>query len=109
VHIGDCGRFWLWAFAGGLVTFSVIASASIGLLVFPLALVALWLASLTEPVWPEALGTLAGAAASCFLIAYLQREPGGFDSVPWLVAGIVLTVIGVGGYALLRPRAARVA
>jgi hypothetical protein len=92
--------------AGGLATFSVVAAASIGLLLFPLALVTLWLASRTGPTWPEALGALAGAASICFLIAYLQRAPGGFDAVPWLAAGIVLALVAVGAYALLarRPR-----
>jgi hypothetical protein len=109
VHLVGCRRFWLWGLAGGLVTFSIIAAASIGLLVSPFALIALWLASRAAPMWPEVLGTLAGAAAICFLIAYIQREPGGFDSVAWLVAGIVLTVLGVGGYALLARRASHVA
>jgi hypothetical protein len=106
-HALRCGRFWLWALAGGLLTFSVVGAASIGLFVLPLALAAIWFAFRAGRVWPEALGTLAGAAAVCFLIGYLQSEPGGFDSLPWFVAGCVLAPTGMVGYALLARRISR--
>lgn len=106
-HALGCGRFWFWALAGGLFAFSVVAAASIGLFVFPFALVAIWLASRAGRIWPEALGALAGTAAVCFFIGYVQRGPGGLDSFPWLVAGCVLAVAGVFGYAVLAPRVSR--
>jgi hypothetical protein len=41
-HVAGCGRFWLWAVAGALVVFSLLAAASIGFLVFPFAVIALF-------------------------------------------------------------------
>jgi hypothetical protein len=93
--------------AGGLTTFSLLAAASIGLFVLPAALLALWIASRGAPRGPEPFGLFAGAAAVCFLITWIQREPGGLDSLPWLVAGLVLAALGIGGYAALERRGSR--
>jgi hypothetical protein len=43
----------------------------------------------------------------CFLIAWIQREPGGFNSTTWLVAGSVLALGGIVGFALLTRRISR--
>ena len=107
-HLAGCGRFWLWAVAGALVTFSLIAAASIGFLVFPFAVLALFLIVPRTRDRAEILGGLIGAAGVCFAIAWIQREPGGFNSRSWLIAGIVLTVAGIAGYGFgrrLAPRA----
>ena len=105
MHRSSCTRFWLWGLAGGLFTFSLIAAASIGLFVMPFALGAIWLAAASGRTWPESLGVLAGAASICFLIAYLQRHHDPVDPRPWLVAGIVLGVVGIAGYTTLARRA----
>jgi uncharacterized membrane protein len=104
VHRSSCARFWLWALAGGLLTFSVLAAASIGLFVVPFALGALWLAAASGRTWPESLGLLAGAGSVCFLIAYIQRHHDPVDPRPWLAAGIVLGVVSVVGYVALARR-----
>lgn len=106
MHLWGCGRFWLWAFAGGLVTFSVVAAASIGLFVLPIAALATAFVARSTRGRAEPFGALVGAAAVCFLIAWIQRAPGGFDSRPWLVAGVVLALLGLGGYAMLGRRLA---
>jgi hypothetical protein len=105
MHRSSCARFWLWALAGGLFTFSLLAAASIGLFIMPLAFGAIWLAADSGRTWPESLGVLAGAALVCFLIAYIQRHHDPVDPRPWLAAGIVLVVVGVAGYAALARRA----
>lgn len=106
MHLTGCGRFWLWAVAGGLVTFSLVAAASIGLFVLPVAAVATALVARSTRARAEPFGALVGAGAICFLIAWIQRAPGGFDSRSWLVAGTVLAALGLAGYALLARRLA---
>ena len=105
-----------WAAVVALLLFSYLV---IGVFVLPAALVAVVLVARRGPVWPEALGGLEGAAAMCFLIAYLNRDYnpcppgpiilgpgqasfscGGADSRPWLIAGVVLAVIGVAAYLI---------
>jgi hypothetical protein len=106
MHLFGCARFWLWTLAGGLATFSVVASASIGFIFVVPTLVALWLAFRAGPAWPEGLGSLVGAAGVCFTIAVIQRGHEGLDARPWLIAAILLALAGVAGYAVLsrRPR-----
>lgn len=106
MHLVGCGRFWLWAIAGALATFSFVAAASIGLLILPFAALATAFIARSTRDRAEPLGVLVGAAAICFLIAWLQREPDGFDSRPWLAAGILLAGAGIAGYALLSRRLA---
>jgi len=103
-HALGCRSFWLWGLAGALLTLSLLGAASIGIFVLPFALLALWLAARTRRVWPEALGGLAGIAGVCLFIAWIQRGGGGLDSISWLVAGAVLGVLGIGGYALATRR-----
>jgi hypothetical protein len=106
MHLAGCGRFWLWAVAGALVSFSLVAAASIGFLVLPVAAVALALVARATRSRAEPFGALVGAGAICFLIAWIQRAPGGFDSRSWLLAGSMLAVVGLFGYSLLARRLA---
>jgi drug/metabolite transporter superfamily protein YnfA len=106
MHLAGCGRFWLWAAAGAAVAFALVAAASIGLLVLPLAIIVTVLAANSTRRRIEALGGLVGAAIICFLIAWIQQGPGGFDSRPWFAAGVVLAAAGVAGYAVLARRLA---
>lgn len=113
--------FCAWAFAGGLLVFALLSGASIGFLVLPFAALALWLVGRTARVWPEILGSLAGAGAFCLAIAASSRDYvacpdgpialgpgeesfscGGLDPVPWLIAGVVLAAAGPVLYALAR-------
>lgn len=106
MHLVGCGRFWLWAVAGALVTFSFVAAASIGLLILRLPPSRRFSSLARRVTRAEPLGSLVGAASICFLIAWLQRPPGGFESRPWFGAGIFLAAAGIAGYALLTRRVA---
>jgi hypothetical protein len=107
MHLAGCGRFWLWAVAGALITLSFVGAASIGLLVLPFAAVATAFVARSTQRRAEALGLLVGAASICFLIAGLQvGGNGGLDPRPWLVAGVVLAAIGTAAYALVTRRLA---
>jgi hypothetical protein len=106
MHVTGGWRFWLWSLAGALVTFSLVAAASVGLLVLPFAGLATFFVARRTRNRAEILGGLVGAAAVCFAIAWIQRAPGGFDARPWLVAGIVLAVAGLAGYTVFARRLA---
>jgi hypothetical protein len=114
--------FAAWVLAGALTVFSLLAAASIGLFIAPLAAVAIWLTARFGRVWPEMLGMISGAGAVSLLIAFLnwgetpctegrllssgQTEVscGGLAPTPWLVAGLVLVAAGIGAYAVARRR-----
>jgi hypothetical protein len=104
MHLAGCRRFWYWAVAGWLVTFSFVGAASIGLFVLPVAALVTVLVARATRTRAEPLGAFVGAGAVCFVIAWIQREPGGFDSRRWLGAGLVLTAAGLAGHALLARR-----
>jgi hypothetical protein len=105
-HLVGCTRFWLWAVAGALVSFSLIAAASIGLFVLPVAALAIFFAVRRTRSRAEILGVFVGAGAICALIALLQRGPDSLDATPWIVAAVVFAAIGVVGYAVLERRLA---
>jgi uncharacterized membrane protein len=105
-HLGGCGRFWLWAVAGALVAFSLIAAASIGLFILPVAGLVTLLAVRRTRSRAEMLGGFVGAGAVCGLIAMLQRGPGSLDARPWIIAAVVLAAVGLVGYAVLERRLA---
>jgi hypothetical protein len=105
-HLARCGRFWFWAIAGALVAFSVIAAASIGLFVLPIAALATFLAVRRTRSRTELLGVFVGAGGVCGLIALLQRGPGSLDTTPWIVAAVVFAAVGTIGYAVLEGRPA---
>jgi hypothetical protein len=118
--------FVAWSLAGGLLVFSVLAGLSIGLFVLPFAVAAVFLVAYHASGWPEAIGVVAGAGAVCLLIAFLSRdhqpcpesgvlpgfnsegafvsECGGFDPMPWLIAGIALVGVSVFAHVLVRAR-----
>jgi hypothetical protein len=104
--------FAAWAVAGGLLALSLVSFA--GLFLLPVALVACWLAGRITRSGVELLGALPGAGLVCLGIAFGARDYspcppggslrippgetsvscGGFDPLPWLVAGLALMVAG---------------
>ena len=105
-HLGGCGRFWLWAAAGALVAFSLIAAASIGLFTLPMAGLVTLIAARRTRSRAEMLGAFVGAGGVCGLIALLQRGPGSLDATPWVVAAVVFAAVGIFGYGVLGRRLA---
>ena len=115
-----------WALALTLLSLAVIGAASIGMFLLPFALLALALAYRRNRAWPEALlGGFTGAGIICLYMAYRSRsyspcaaEPtriqvfagehvtryscGGFEPMPWLVVGALLTIAGCVGYLVTR-------
>ena len=121
------GGFAAWALVGALFSLSFVGAASIGLFLLPAALAVLVLTAVFIRTWPEATGVLLGAAALLLFVgsANLNSTPcpssgsgavhvgrpgdatfscGGWDPVPWLVAGLVLAGASVGFYSLARWR-----
>jgi hypothetical protein len=106
------GWFAAWAGAGFLLAFSLVSAASIGLLIVPFALLALWAILRASPPRWTAFGLVSGAGSVGVLIWVLNRdsrpcpesgeltvpaggtsiECGGFDALPFLAAGLVLTL-----------------
>jgi hypothetical protein len=108
MHLAGCGRFWLWAIAGALLTLSIVGAASIGVFVLPFAALATALVARATQRRAEALGLLVGVSSICFLIAGLQRgDEGGLDARPWFIAGVGLATIGIAAYALVTRGPAR--
>jgi hypothetical protein len=114
-----------WALALALLSFALIGAASIGRFVFPFAIVALVLAERRNRPWPEPLmGGLVGIGAVLLFVAYRNRNYapcppgrfpmrlahgehfscGGFDPMPWLAIGALLTAAGFVGYFVASSR-----
>jgi hypothetical protein len=114
-----------WALAGALLSFAAIGAASIGMFVFPLAVLALVLAVRRNSAWPEApAGALTGVGSVCLFVAYVNRayspcpempirfraeigyhgpfSCGGFKPMPWLIAGLLLIAAGLVGFLVRR-------
>lgn len=102
------GRGWpwfgAWALAGGLFTFSFLTGLSIGLLLLPVAALALLGAAWAAPHAGEMLGFLPGLGAVLLVVAWVNRDGHGVDSAPWLLAGVAAVTGGVVAYAVLRRR-----
>jgi hypothetical protein len=116
--------FLAWTVAGGLLFLAVLSGFSIGLVVLPFALAAVWLVGRSARAWPERLGGAAGVGLVLLFVAFLNRSStpcpesgeltvqpgessiacGGSDPVPWLVSGSVLLTSGIAAYGLVRSR-----
>lgn len=113
--------FAAWGLAGGLAFFAILTGLSIGLFVLPFAALAIWFVGRSAARWPEMLGVALGGAAVCLAVAAINWDYtpcpdgpitlppgeasfscGGFDPMPWLVAGVVLAVAGPLGYLVAR-------
>ncbi|HEX9411039.1 MAG TPA: hypothetical protein VF986_05025 [Actinomycetota bacterium] len=114
--------FGAWAVAGAVMTFSFLTGFSIGLLILPVAAALVVWVVRSAPRPREAIGFLAGVGAVLLLAAFSNRDYtpcptsgqrahlspgssfscGGFDPIPWLVAGSVIVSVVVIGFALLR-------
>ena len=104
----------------GLLAFSGLSW--VGIFVLPATLVACWLAARSARSFLELLGALTGAGLFCLGIGYSARDYspcppggslrvppgetsvscGGFDPLPWLVAGLALALVGALAYGVGR-------
>jgi hypothetical protein len=112
--------FAAWAVAGGLLAFSLLSW--VGFFLLPVVLVACWLAARSARSSLELLGVLTGAGLFCLGIAYGARDfspcppggslrvppgetsvsCGGFDPLPWFLAGLALVLAGTLAYGVGR-------
>ncbi|MGH3023512.1 MAG: hypothetical protein ACRDNI_07650 [Gaiellaceae bacterium] len=112
--------FAAWICAGGLLFFAFLTGFSIGLFLFPFAVVGCVLLARATGLGPPMLGVVSGTGLVCLGIALANRsyDPcppqgqltippgetsatcGGLDPLPWLVAGVLLLAVGVAGHAL---------
>jgi hypothetical protein len=95
-HLAGCAWFWFWALVGfGLA----LGAISLGpLLLLPLGLIALALAS-SERIRRSAFGLLTGAGGLFLFVAWLQQGGNSLDARPWLAIGVALAVAGIVGHA----------
>jgi hypothetical protein len=121
------GWFAGWVGVGALVAFALVSAASIGLFVLPFALLALWVVLRRSPPRSTTFGLVSGAGLVCLLIWALNvgsspcpesgtstappggvdEACGGLDALPFLVAGIALTLAGPALFAAARRRGHR--
>jgi hypothetical protein len=108
----------LWSCAIAGIAFSVVSAASIGIFVAPFAILFTLIMAPWARSWPEAPlgGFFIGPGVICLLVAILSldyapcpADPislapgqsfscGGLDPAPWLIAGLVLVVVGLAVY-----------
>jgi hypothetical protein len=90
--------FGVWAAAGFFSAFATISFA-LGLLVLPVALVAIFGASRLS-LWPAGLGFVAGIGLMCVLVSALNvGESGGPDPYSWLIVGVVLSAASIAAFS----------
>ena len=114
--------FAAWALSGFLTSFAVITGFSIGVLILPFAIVSVAFSAMRAGTSAGLLGFPLGVGITALAIGVLHwgdtpcREQGsvgislgetsgscgGFDPVPWLVAGLIFVAIGVVGNVILR-------
>jgi hypothetical protein len=85
--------FSAWTAAGAIFTFSLLTGLSIGLLLLPLVIVALYLAVRSAPDFRAALGFVAGIGVVLLLLAAIHNFSAG-----WLTPGVVLVVAALASF-----------
>lgn len=94
--------FGAWCPTGAVFSFSYVTGLSIGLLVLPFAVALLLLTAWFAPGFAEALGFVAGIGLVLLLIGYIQREGEAVSPAPFLIGGIFVCMLALGGYVILR-------
>ncbi len=109
-HFAGCGWFWAWALLGSAAALGAVSSLGPILAVPVLAIVALMAGR--PGIRRSAFGLLSGAGALLLYVAWVQRA--GHDvladangewvrsaskSLPWLLVGIVLFIVGIAAHA----------
>jgi len=122
----EVGQAWVW-FAvwlavGGALAFSIVDGLAYGLFVFPFAIAAVVLLIVRHHFDRSAWGLLCGVGLLSLYVAYVQRRGPGtvswhtatasgtdtyMDPRPWLVAGLLLIVVGVAAFLWRRRSVTR--
>jgi hypothetical protein len=92
--------FLAWCAAGSLYGFSFLTGLSIGLLIFPFAVVLLFTTAWFAPGPRETIGLVAGVGLVLLLVAAVNWDGESVDPGPWLVGGIFTCAAAVAGYVL---------
>ena len=115
------GWFAVWLAVGVALAFSAVAVLSFGLFVFPFAAAAVVLLIVRHHVDRSAWGLLCGIGLLSLYVAYVQRKGPGtvswhtatasgtdtyLDPRPWLVAGLLLIVVGIAAFFWRRRKVA---
>lgn len=118
--------FLAWTGSGALIAFTALGLASIGIFVLPFAIAGTAAVRNRARFWPDGLGMGAGIGIMAIVIGVLNLgyrpcpsgsislgpgqtsfECGGFDPVPWFVAGSLLVAASVLAYLFVRDRGAQ--
>jgi hypothetical protein len=117
--------FALWALAGFLLAFTLLAGFSIGFLIAPFALLALAVAAQCAGRGGEAAGAILGTGAALVVVGLLnldynpcsqhgsergtlvldageEASCGGMNPLPWMLAGGVLAALSIALYRVVK-------
>ena len=122
----EAGHAWawfaVWLVIGGALAFSIVDGMAFGLLVLPFAVAAVVLLIVRHHFDNSAWGLLCGPGLLSLYVAYVQRKGPGtvswhtatasgettyMDPRPWLVAGLLLIVVGIVAFLWQRRGATR--
>lgn len=121
---GAWGWFLAWALAGAAYGAGVVGAATIGIVVFPIAIVATVVLLGRRPALSGLPGAALGVGAVLIYVAYVNRRGPGtvctqhgggagyrcvseLSPLPFVVAGAVAVVVGVGLFVVLGRRLGR--
>jgi hypothetical protein len=115
-----------WALGAALLSLAAIGAASIGVFIFPFALLGLLIVARRNREWPEGAGCLTGIGGVCLFVGFgnLDYMPcptmpirirvvegmrgsfscGGPEPMPWLAFGLLLIAAGIVMYWIPRRR-----
>jgi hypothetical protein len=111
--------FAVWLAVGVALAFSIVDIPAYGLFVFPFAAAGVVLLVVLHHLDRSAWGLLCGIGLLSLYVAYVQRKGPGtvtwhtatasgadtyLDPRPWLIAGLLLVLVGVGAFLWRRRR-----
>ncbi len=87
--------FSAWAIAGAVFTFSVLTGLSIGLLLLPIVVAALYLAARSAPDFQASIGFAAGIGVVLLSLASIHNFSAG-----WLIPGVVFGAVALASFSV---------
>jgi hypothetical protein len=89
------GGFTVWTAAGAVFTFSLLTGLSIGLLLLPLVVAALYLAARSAPDFHASIGFVAGIGVVLLLMVSIHSFSAG-----WLIPGVGLGTVALASFCV---------